>query len=61
MLWSNNGYLEPGKGYYEIDFSKTLTSGTYDGALMVECFLADGTKCNAVKVEFKLHMEDKQT
>ena len=27
----------------------------------VECYLADGTKCNAVKVEFKLQMEDKQT
>ena len=60
-LWSNDGYLEPGKGYYEIDLSEPLSSGTYDGALLVECFLADGTKCNAVKVEFKLQMEDKQT
>ena len=60
-IWSNDGYLEPGKGYYEIDLSESLSSGTYDGTLLVECFLADGTKCNAVKVEFKLQMEDKQT
>lgn len=60
-IWSNDGYLEPGKGYYEIDLSESLSSGTYDGTLLVECYLADGTKCNAVKVEFKLQMEDKQT
>lgn len=60
MLWSNNGYLEPGRGYYEIDFSEPLPSGTYDGTLLVECFLADGTKCNSVKVEFTMTMEEKQ-
>lgn len=60
-IWSNDGYLEPGKGYYEIDLSESLSSGTYDGTLLVECYLVDGTKCNAVKVEFKLQMEDKQT
>lgn len=59
-LWSNDGYLEPGKGYYEIDFSEPLPSGTYDGTLLVECFLADGTKCNSVKVEFTITMEEKQ-
>ena len=60
-IWSNDGYLEPGKGYYEIDFSEPLPPGTYDGTLLVECFLADGTECNSVKVEFKLQMEEKQT
>lgn len=60
MLWSNNGYLEPGKGYYEIDFLEPLLPGTYDGTLLVECFLADGTKCNSVKVEFTMTMEEKQ-
>lgn len=60
-IWSNDGYLEPGKGYYEIDLSEPLPSGIYDGTLLVECFLGDGTKCNAVKVEFKLQMEKKQT
>ena len=60
-IWSNDGYLEPGKGYYEIDFSEPLPSGTYDGKLLVECFLADGTKCNSVKVEFTMTMEEKQT
>lgn len=59
-LWSNDGYLEPGKGYYEIDFSEPLSPGTYDGILLVECFLADGTKCNSVKVEFTMTMEEKQ-
>lgn len=60
-IWSNNGYLEPGKGYYEIDFSEPLLSGTYDGTLLVECFLADGTACNSVKVEFTMNVEEKQT
>lgn len=59
-LWSNNGYLEPGKGYYEIEFSEPLAAGTYDGTLLVECFLKDGTECNAVKVEFQLQMEEKE-
>ena len=59
-LWSNNGYLEPGKGYYEIEFSEPLAVGTYDGTLLVECFLKDGTECNAVKVEFQLQMEEKE-
>ena len=60
-IWSNEGYLEPGKGYYEIDFSEPLPSGTYDGVLFVECFLADGTACNSVKVEFTMNVEEKQT
>lgn len=60
-LWSNNGYLEPGKGYYEIDFSKSLPPGIYDGILFVECFLKDGTACNSVKVEFTMNVEEKQT
>lgn len=61
MLWSNNGCLEPGKGYYEIDFSEPLSSGTYDGTLLVECFFADGTECNSVKVEFIMNVEEQQT
>lgn len=60
-IWSNDGYLEPGKGYYEIDFSEPLPSGTYDGTLLVECFLADGTECNSVKVKFTMNVEEKQT
>lgn len=60
-IWSNDGYLEPGKGYYGIDFSEPLLSGTYDGTLLVECFLADGTACNSVKVEFTMNVEEKQT
>lgn len=60
-IWSNDGYLEPGKGYYEIDFLEPLSSGSYDGTLLVECFLADGTACNSVKVEFTMNVEEKQT
>ncbi len=58
-LWGNGGYLEPGKGYYEINFSKPLEHGIYDGELLVECFLSNGTECNSVKVEFQLIVEEK--
>lgn len=58
-VWKS-GYIEPGKGYYDIEFQEPLKVGTYNGTLLVECFLEDGTECNAAKVEFKLQMEEKQ-
>lgn len=58
-LWKS-GYIEPGKGYYDIEFQKPLSAGTYAGVLLVECFLDDGTEGNAAKVEFKMNVEDKQ-
>lgn len=58
-LWKS-GYIEPGRGYYNIELKKPLTAGRYNGILLVECFLNDGTECNAVKVEFIIDVEDKQ-
>ena len=41
-LWQS-GYIEPGKGFYNVEFNKTLEVGKYNGILLVECFLNDGT------------------
>lgn len=60
-IWSNDGYLESGKGYYKIELLHPLEAGVYDGTLLVECFLVDGTECNSAKVEFQLNVEEKQT
>lgn len=58
-LWQS-GYIEPGKGFYNVEFNKTLDAGKYNGILLVECFLNDGTECNSAKVEFELKVEEKQ-
>ena len=58
-LWKS-GYIEPGNGYYNIDLKKKLDIGVYDGTLLVECFLEDGTVCNQAKVKFDLIVEEKQ-
>lgn len=57
-LWQS-GYIEAGKGYHEIEFTKPLNSGKYEGTLLVECFFKDGTEANKAKVKFKLNVEDK--
>ena len=58
-LWES-GYIEPGKGFYQIEFCEPLKTGTYDGELLVECFLQDGTEMNKAKVKFDLYVEEKQ-
>lgn len=58
-LWQS-GYIEPGKGFYNVEFNKALDAGKYNGILLVECFLNDGTECNSAKVEFELKVEEKQ-
>lgn len=57
-LWQS-GYIEPGTGFHEIEFTKSLDSGKYDGILFVECFFKDGTAANKAKVKFELKVEDK--
>lgn len=49
-----SGYVDPGKGYYDITLDDTLKSGDYSGALLIECFRNEGTALNNARVEFDL-------
>ena len=49
-----SGYVDPGKGYYNITLENVLESGDYSGALLIECFMDDGTALNNARVEFNL-------
>lgn len=49
-----SGYVSPGKGYYNVELTDTLTSGRYDAYLLYNCYKEDGTKLNGAKVEFDL-------
>lgn len=54
-LW-RSGYVLPGKGYYNIELSDALKSGTYNAYLLINCFREDGTALNGARVEFKLNV-----
>ena len=53
-----SGFVEPGKGFYAISLEKTLPKGEYEGLLLYECFLTDGTQLNGAEVEFNLIVEE---
>lgn len=53
QYWQS-GYIDPGKGYYDITLDDTLQSGEYNGALLIECYKEEGTALNSAKVEFNL-------
>lgn len=53
QYWQS-GYVEPGKGYYNITLDDTLESGDYNAYLLVECFKEEGKTLNSAKVEFKM-------
>ena len=50
VLWKS-GYCKPGDGYYEIELSKELTAGTYDGSILHECYDLNGNKLNSANVQ----------
>lgn len=52
-----SGYVEPGKGYYDISLSEVIPSGNYSAYLQVQCFKQDGTALNSANVEFNLSVE----
>lgn len=52
-----SGYIEPGKGYYDISLSETIPSGNYNAYLEVQCFKEDGTALNSANVGFNLSVE----
>ena len=53
QYWQS-GYIDPGKGYYDITLDDSLQSGDYNGALLIECYKEEGTALNNAKVEFNL-------
>lgn len=53
QYWQS-GYVEPGKGYYNITLDDTLESGDYNAYLLVECFKEEGKALNSAKVEFNM-------
>lgn len=55
-----SGYVEPGKGYYNIELSKLLSAGEYNAELRIQCFRKIGVELNSAKVTFDLTvLEDK--
>lgn len=53
QYWQS-GYVEPGKGFYDITLDKVLESGDYDAYLFIECYKEEGTALNNAKVEFQM-------
>jgi len=57
QYWQS-GYVDPGKGYYDITLDDVLKIGEYDGALLVECFKNEGAALNNARIEFNLKVVD---
>ena len=57
LIWKSNGYVEPGKGYYDIELAEPLESGKYQSYLHIRCFEYDGVELNSAKVTFNLFVE----
>lgn len=57
QYWQS-GYVNPGKGYYDITLDDVMKTGEYDGALLVECFKNEGAALNNARIEFNLKVVD---
>lgn len=57
LLWKS-GYIEPGKGYYTIELIEPLITGTYNGRLHYDCYLADGTALNSANVALQIYVQE---
>lgn len=55
QYWQS-GYVQPGKGFYDITLDDMLESGDYDGYLLIECYREDGEALNNAKVEFSMRV-----
>lgn len=49
-----SGYVEPGKGYYNIELYKPLSAGTYNAELRIQCYRKTGVELNSARVTFNL-------
>ena len=54
LMWESNGYIAPGKGYYNIELTEELPEGNYVGYLYYRCFYSNGTELNSAKVELNV-------
>lgn len=54
LVWESNGYIAPGKGYYNIELTEELPEGNYVGYLYYRCFYSNGTELNSAKVELNV-------
>lgn len=57
QLWQSD-LVEPGKGFYEIEFEQTLEVGLYEGCILTyECFSTDGnlSELNGSAITFKIN------
>ena len=53
-LYWQSGYVEAGKGYYQIELSDCIPAGLYDAELRIRCFRESGQELNSAKVTFDL-------
>ncbi len=49
-----SGYVEAGKGYYNIELYKPISAGEYDAELRIQCFKSTGVELNSARVTFDL-------
>lgn len=56
-IWES-GYVEPGKGYYNIELLEKLNSGEHVGKLQYQCCKDDGTQLNGAVVNFTLIVKE---
>ncbi len=55
-----SGYVEPGKGFYDIELNEPLEVGEYAGILKYQCFLDNGKEMNGAEVQFNLIVEERK-
>lgn len=56
LIWKS-GNVAPGKGFYEIELSKPLHQGEYNGDMLIKCYKQNGTELNSARVKFKITVE----
>lgn len=49
-----SGYVEAGKGYYNIELYKPISAGEYDAELLIQCFRSTGIELNSARIDFDL-------
>ena len=54
VCYWQSGYIQPSKGYYEIELTESLSKGEYNAYLLTQCYREDGTTLNSARVKFTL-------
>ena len=58
IMWESSGYCPAGQGYYTIELSEPLPTGSYTGHLRIEVITTEGRQCNGAKVKFDLIVQE---